>query len=681
MAEVVGFLREDAQYGEKQTLNYLSRNLPKEYTVYVETPLRKDREIRYPDFIILTNYGVIVLEVKDWVIITKANPHGCTVRSRKGEDRFEHNPVHQAREYALILNEELNKKRKESSITEKIPWGCAAVLFNQPTAVITQLRRPWGEESVLGKADLEVSDLLLNRLKMLFPVDRMRSLTRSDLDMIRATIYPVVEIEVEGRPTVILDTQQEKLVAEPIKQETPVSSRKAQELESKKQQGSLFEDQQSQEEVSLPVVGERISKNVSIRLVRGFSGSGKTLVMIQRAKFLEAQFPEWEIGVFTFNKELQKLLESEFRGSNIKPRTFHSFCKQLIEKDSEPYELENWLEEYQFDYPVIRDLGIPTITSEFEWLQDMGLLDLEDYLSIERHGIGETLRLKSEQRQKIFEAFASYRSFLAEENRWEWHELPLMILDGIEKGEIIPPLFDLVLIDEAQDWAPTWFHIISKIIKPDHGSIFLADDPSQSIYRNFSWKEKGVEVVGRTRWLRIPYRNTYEIYQAAYALIANHQGIQASLSDSGELVSPDLSSQEMRHGKRPLVQRLNNVTDELAFIKERITALRRDGIRDDKMAVLTRNRSDLNPVAKALDGCKVNINTFHSFKGLEFEVVFIPHLHKTFYKEGDEFEASERRLLYMAMSRARSELYMTYSGRLSRIYNTLRQQSLADFIE
>jgi hypothetical protein len=44
--------------------------------------------------------------------------------------------------------------------------------------------------------------------------------------------------------------------------------------------------------------------------------------------------------------------------------------------------------------------------------------------------------------------------------------------------------------------------------------LFLADDPMQSIYRYYSWREKGVPVAGRTRWLRIPYRNTREIYQA-----------------------------------------------------------------------------------------------------------------------------------------------------------------------
>ncbi|HSL28175.1 MAG TPA: nuclease-related domain-containing protein, partial [Anaerolineales bacterium] len=199
MAEVIGFLRNDATHGEKETLKLLSRNLPKEFTVYVESPIHKKRDIRYPDFVVVTNYGVIVLEVKDWVMVTKADPGGATIRDRKGNERSEPNPVTKAREFAITLSRELNNKLNGRGAGEAIPWSYAAVLANLPYSVITQLRRPWGEEFVLGEDDLIVPDLLLKRLKMTFPAERMRPLLKTELDMIRATIYPVVEIEIPGR--------------------------------------------------------------------------------------------------------------------------------------------------------------------------------------------------------------------------------------------------------------------------------------------------------------------------------------------------------------------------------------------------------------------------------------------------------------------------------------------------
>jgi superfamily I DNA/RNA helicase len=218
------------------------------------------------------------------------------------------------------------------------------------------------------------------------------------------------------------------------------------------------------------------------------------------------------------------------------------------------------------------------------------------------------------------------------------------------------------------------------MVHPEHGVVFLADDPSQSIYRSFSWKEKGIPVTGRTRWLRIPYRNTQEIYEAAYGMIAGHDEIQKSLADEGELVQPDLSSSAMRHGARPLVQRCGSVDKELDFLKNRIFSLRQDGYRDGQIAVLVRQSQSIRPIRDRLRGLDVRVQPIHGFKGLEAEVVFVPHLQNTFRREEDEYVTAERRILYMAMSRAREKLYMTYFGKLPRPYEDLRRQNLADFV-
>ncbi len=216
MAEIVGDLRREATYGEKETLKFLRNNLPKEFTVYVETPIQKSRDLKYPDFTIVTNYGVIVLEVKDWVQIIQANPHHAIIRTRNNQERKENNPVDTARGYAITLSNEINQKRNRGLPGEAVPWSYAAVLPNLPSSVITRLQAVWGDEFVLGKHHLENPDILLDRLKNLFPAERMRPLTRDELDHIRAVIYPIVEITTEDQRVFVLDEQQEKLVAEPV---------------------------------------------------------------------------------------------------------------------------------------------------------------------------------------------------------------------------------------------------------------------------------------------------------------------------------------------------------------------------------------------------------------------------------------------------------------------------------
>ncbi len=681
MADVVGFLRDDATAGERGVLKLLHDNLPKEYYVYVETPLHKERDLRYPDFIILTNYGVVVLEVKDWVAVEgRATPHGVTVRTRSGKTHQEGNPVNTARNYALTLSNTLKAKKNLNQTVDPIPWSYAAVLYNLPTSVITQLRTPWGEEFVLGKADLENPDLLLNRIKRTFPTSRLRSLSKQELDQIRATICPVVEIEFPGRETFVLDQQQEKIVAESVRQVVEQSSKQDSTTKQDEKQEQLFSSTGEEEKIATPKLrGEKISKDVSIRLVRGFSGSGKTLVLIQRAKFLAAQYPEWKIAVLTFNKPLMEQLSSYFIGTDIQAKTFHSLCVQLTQINSHRQtSLDAWLSENEKDYPIISEMGVKFTQREIDYIRDLGVLNKSDYLKLERKGIGKDQRLSTEQRERIFDLFEKYRMHLSDNDLWDFPELPLMLKKKLDSLSTPPVLFDAILVDEAQDWAPVWFGILNRLLDPKHGLLFLADDPSQSIYRNFSWREKEVEVVGRTRWLRVPYRNTYEIYKAAYALISDNEEIQNSLSEAGELIRPEVNPLEMRHGTKPLIQKLTNTREEMFRVKTIIDLLKTDGIREDQIAVLTRHRKQAQTLTDFLKDTGVTVNPYHSFKGLEMEAVILPFINETFQNPTEE--NSERRLIYMAMSRARERLYLTYSGRLPSLYNILRLENLADFV-
>jgi hypothetical protein len=682
MAEVRGELRENATYGEKETLRLLKQNLPREFTIYVEVPIHKYRDIRYPDFIILTNYGVIVLEVKDWVFIEHAEPSGAIIRSKNNETHSEPNPVTKAREMAISLSELLNTKNNSDIPGETIPWSYAAILFNLPSSIITQLYLPWGENFVFGKFDLENPKSLLQKLMLTFPMRRIHPLSQFELDMVRAIIYPIVEIEVKDRKPFVLDIQQEKIVAEPVQQDLSKEAKKKSEIENSPQQNYLFdysesEKSQSQED-ELPEIGKRIIQNATVRLVRGFSGSGKTLVLIQRAKYLEAMNPDWKISVLTYNKPLQTELCPSFTSSKIKPQTFHSLCHQFIEIPEKKESIfKNWFEGFNTNFSVLQNLGEEYLIREINWLQDMGVTTLEQYLGLERHGIGKDFRVSAEIRKEIFDLYTNYRDYLRQNTLWDWHEIPLTLLDLLENGKLSPLKFDAILIDESQDWAPVWFKVVNHFLNQDHGLLFLTDDPAQSIYKYFSWKEKSVNVVGRTRWLRVPYRNTYEIYIAAYSMIEENEEIQNSLRTEGELIKPEISKDEMRHGLTPIIRRCMDIADERMKIKAIVDSLINDGYHESQITVLARYKSDIEPISEVLSETDVEVHPIHSFTGLEREVIIIPHLQNTFTRVDEE--AAERRLLYMAMSRARSRLYMTYSKRLPKAYYQLRDGKLVDF--
>lgn len=84
---------------------------------------------------------------------------------------------------------------------------------------------------------------------------------------------------------------------------------------------------------------------------------------------------------------------------------------------------------------------------------------------------------------------------------------------------------------------------------------------------------------------------------------------------------------------------------------------------------------------KTEDGSVVHLSTIHLAKGLEFDVVFIagaaegvlPHIRSM---DSDDAIEEERRLMYVAMTRARKKLFISFSGMPSRFLSEVPPEYL-----
>lgn len=672
MAQMIGELREDqATAGERLVYRKLKYGLPNDFCVYVEHPLNSRKGQRFPDFIVLTNYGVIVLEVKDWAEIVRANPHGATVRAKDGE-RQEKSPVRSARDYAAILASQLQQNDILLTQDERrhldVPWGYAAVLPYVPMSVITQLRKAWGEQYVLGSADLE-SPHLLNRLSETLP--HKKSLTERELDAIRATICPDLVIATPGkdRPAFVLDREQEKIAMEPVRGVDREEEKRAEAEKARLLRAQLQLEGMVKTDEELPATAGKIAASFGVRLVRGLAGSGKTLVLERRAAYLARVYPEWRIGVLTYNNQLAGILRSHLRGiSNVRVCTFHDLCKNLftsLRAWEKPHDgAEGWLNHNKARYPIVGALGAKFIANEIKWIKEVPIESREEYLASARKGRERSLA--RQQREQIYDVLEGYQGWLESQKAYDWEDVPLEVLRGIESGQIQPARgnaeFDAILVDEAQDFAPVWIRVIQHLLAPCTGYLFLADDPSQSIYRYFSWREKGVPVVGRTRWLRIPYRNTREIFQAAYAVIQSDEVLAEVLRE--EMSVPEDVGTVLEHlqcGDRPHVQIFSSQKDECDFIRREVQYLLSRNIRPEQIAVLRRTKRQYGNLRDELERLGITNETFHKLKGLEYDVVFLQGMQETFTlaDPSPQYLSEERRLVYTAMTRARRRLYLT----------------------
>ncbi|NLG41602.1 MAG: UvrD-helicase domain-containing protein [Chloroflexi bacterium] len=683
MAQVVGQLRADATSGEILVLDRLKTNLPKDVTVYVETPIYLPRKASHPDFIILTNYGFVILEVKDWRNFI-ADRHFAYLKTREGEKRHS-NPVTQARDYALDLTNVIGRlAEKKKTRCPRIPYGYAVVFPFFPGYEKTSLQDVWGESFVLLQEDLN-SHLINRSIRNTIREDKISPITKETMDLVRGAINP----EITTSDGVILDEEQSKLVLETPGEEVLKTATTPAPKKPKLITQALFDEAiEEGTEDNLTSESEQIISGNSVRLLRGVMGSGKTLVLLGKAKRWSKINPDWDILVLSYNKELAQSLRKELRGyPSIKTSNLDQLLRDIITAENRylwtyPLETRNWVENHKDQFEIVQNLGADFVSDELKWIQEVMVSSREEYLNVKRVGRGNRVQISQSQRNDIYDLLEAQYSEMQKKRQISWELLYLKFLEWVDSGEIEVPQYDAILIDEAQDFAPSWIAIVNKLLKPD-GNLFMVDDPTQSIFRYFTWRQRGVEVVGRTKYLKLPYRNTIELYSACQAIIKDDPQLMKQLESEGEefLTQDDLSS--MRNGERPLLVTIKQQGKDIEFVESQIQLLKhKKGITFENMCVILPSGREARRFSEGLATHPIKVITANQMKGLTFEVVFLCGLDH-YFRNGSEddlaYISHQKRLIYSCMGRARQLLYLLHHNKISPNFKGLRD--FVDFYE
>lgn len=242
-----------------------------------------------------------------------------------------------------------------------------------------------------------------------------------------------------------------------------------------------------------------------------------------------------------------------------------------------------------------------------------------------------------------------------------------------------------VLVDEAQDFHTAALRVCVGLVE-EGGDLMVVADAAQNIFRrSFSWSDAGIQAQGRTRILRVNYRNTREILEVASRMIGVAEGDAAlDPDDIAAIVPPESAARsgpaphvEVTAGVRDEVARAVGITRGLAKAANgpRSIALlyggsEEDGVRraDLLHAELTRAGVDHIWLSDPNDRTRrdhlttstapVVLSTIHSAKGLEFSDVVLCGL----WSPHEEMEGN-RRLVYVGMTRAMDRLFVvTHRG-------------------
>lgn len=596
--------------GEARLHALLSR-LPEDCVVYYEPNVCG----RHPDFVVLSpTLGILVIEDKNWRpgSIIRGDLASITLLEGDEEKTVTH-PIEQARSYNEVIRRAAESSRFGSRFLHedgphqgrlKLPVGHVVTLSNITSKQLNDPERPLTDLFPAGQviprdqldAWMELSpEDLLDALKGCFQIRWTFSpLSGEEFKALRALVHP--EIDFENRFSI------EELNRAP----RPIHDRQ-----------DVVQVLDLRQEEYAATIGE------GHRILYGVAGSGKTIILVTRARLLATLSPRARILLVCYNRQL----------------TF-------------------WLRRQLADLPQV------TVTTFHALAKRNGVMFRREFTNTE---VGEQL------------------------------------LHHLRAGSRDSASFDAVLIDEAQDFEPVWFSCLLAAMKdPEDGDLLIVADGSQSIYQRskVTWSRLGIKARGRTSSVRFDldqnYRNSTEILTLAETFATRTESLDDTSGDWIESVRVDPRRCVRSTGASPLFFREMSREGEL----DRVIELVRDllagqwqgqasaplspgeiGIlypraSDAEKKVLrslpSRIAAELGVEAEWFGATEsgvmkpgsLKIQTVHSSKGLQFRAVILiwadqlPKERSTW-----EQEARDRRLLYVAMTRAESFLAITASRR------------------
>lgn len=412
-----------------------------------------------------------------------------------------------------------------------------------------------------------------------------------------------------------------------------------------------------------------------LTFLKGGAGTGKTAIAIHRALWFHQQPEMGRAGVqyLCYNNALARAVSQTLNAMNggqgpdqIRVSTFHGWSSNYLrERGLEPRQApEHWVAGFirkhleRLDPAELRGLEVRVIADEIGAIKRFGLQSREEYLELDRTGMGFGLR--QNQRHLIWQLFELVRYEAT--GYADYDDYPALALRAIEEDADFPG-YRAVIVDEAQDCSPVMARLAIAMVRGDDRRLMVLADPAQGIYPNgFRLARREFAPRGAQNiTLRKPYRTTREVFQLAASL---YRDTPETADDLKELNPPE------RQGPRPVIEVCSSVAEAESTLTTLVGSLLAEGREPAEIGVLVTSREQRSRVANllgaaglpvrevdpdpALDVPAVKTLTVHAAKGLDFPAVILFRFKAGTYLSPDEARA----LLYVAITRSSYSLHL-----------------------
>ncbi|GAA1871017.1 UvrD-helicase domain-containing protein [Myceligenerans crystallogenes] len=459
--------------------------------------------------------------------------------------------------------------------------------------------------------------------------------------------------------------------------------------------------------------------NGAFRLSGG-AGTGKTVVLLHRARHLHRANPSARILLTTYNKTLAKALQDNLLTLDKTLRlakkpgdpgiyigTIDAVSWHLVLKGADhgldvAAATSAVLGHTRADVvpatkdgswkAAVRQAGqkLPEslrnedfLASEYATVVVPAYITARDvYLRTQRPGRG--VSLGRAQRNAVWDVVDAYRTAAARAGTTDYDEKAMIAATALdaaaERGGA--RLADHVLVDEAQDLTPARVLLLRALVAPGPDDLFLAEDSLQRIYSpRIVLSRHGIRVTGRSRRLTLNYRTTAQNLGYASGILSGREvvGMDDDVDDADGLRSS-------RSGPPPTADGYDTLEKAFDAAADRVENWLEAGEPAETIAVLLRSSNEATMIVSELSrrglpvqyvGAKdqpragrVVAMTMHRSKGMEFRSVLVFGTTTRSASavdrlpDGDRPDAlqRERSLLYVATTRARDNLALVWDG-------------------
>jgi superfamily I DNA/RNA helicase len=300
----------------------------------------------------------------------------------------------------------------------------------------------------------------------------------------------------------------------------------------------------------------------------------------------------------------------------------------------------------------------------------------------------------------VWQAIWEFEQTLTQQGVWTHETIRREATRLLEESSDKP--FRHIIIDEAQDLSPDQWRLLRAAVAEAPDDIFIAGDTHQRIYDNrVSLREVGINIAGRSSRLNINYRTTAEILGWSLGLLRGEP-----IDDMEGGLDSIAGCKSYVHGQPPVLGGHLTAEAEAKVIAASVKDWIDSGIAQSEIGIAVRAKWLTSKIESALrtagidsvdlakaseDDDAVRVGTMHRVKGLEFRCMCVAGVGATLVPATNAVTAAEddkqthqqdlereRCLLFVACTRAREELLVTWHGDPSPFLTALEKNRTGD---